>query len=96
MARKNQAHANRRAIKGYSKHYTITTFKERNHVSIAIPSHNRGPTDRKCIFSKIPMVDNNKLNHYQVITLYGILDRLLPITSLLPLPLTIPLEIPAR
>ena|SRR5437763_10433755 len=46
-AHKNQAHANKRAIKGYSKCYTIRTFKKEDHISIAVPSHDRGPTDPK-------------------------------------------------
>jgi ribosomal protein L21E len=94
VARKNQAHANRKAIKEYSKCHTITTFKEGDHVSIAVPPHDRGPTDPKRIFGKILVVDENKPDHYQVIIPYGVLDRLLPIKSLLPLPSTIPLKIP--
>ena len=92
----NQAHANKRAVKEYSKYHTITTFKERDHVSIAVSSHNRGPTDSKCIFGKVLNVDENKPNRYQIITLYGILDRLYPMKDLLPLPFSIPLEIPSE
>ena len=44
---KNQAHANKRAVKGYSKCYSIITFKVGDHVSIAVPPHDRGPTDPK-------------------------------------------------
>ena len=44
---KNQAHANKRAVKEYSKCHTIKTFKERNYISITIPPHDRGPTDPK-------------------------------------------------
>ena len=46
-ARKNQAHANKRAVKGYSKCHSIITFKVGDHVSIAVPLHDRGPTDPK-------------------------------------------------
>ena len=81
-------------MKGYSKHYTITTFKEKDHISIAVLSHDRGPIDSKHIFDKVLNVDENKPDHYQIITTYGVLDRLYPVKDLLPLPSSIPLEIP--
>jgi hypothetical protein len=96
LACQNQVHANRRAIKGYSKRYTITTFKEGNHVSIAVPPHDRGPTDSNCIFGKVLNIDEDKPDYYQVITPYGILDRFFPVRKLLPLPTTISLEIPNK
>src|SRR6266480_1469569 len=89
----NQAYANKRAVKEYSKYYTITTFKEGDHVSIAVLSHDRGPTDSKCIFGKVLNVDENKPDRYQIITPYGVLDRLYPVKDLLPLPSSISLEI---
>ncbi|KAI9765297.1 MAG: hypothetical protein M1840_007496 [Geoglossum simile] len=92
----HEAHANKRAVKGYGKCHTITIFKERDHVSIAVPAHDRGPTDSKCIFGKILNVDESKPDCYQVITVYGVLDRLFPVKDLLPLPATIPLDIPSK
>ena len=83
-------------MKEYSKCHTITTFKEGDHVSIAVSSHDRGPTDSKCIFGKVLNVNENKSNCYQIITLYGVLDRLYPVKDLLPLPSSIPLEISSR
>ena len=93
-ARKNQVHANRRAVKGYSKHHTIKTFSKGDHISIAVPPHDRGPTDPKRIFGKIASVDKDKPDHYEIVTPYEILDRLFPVKELLPLPISIPLEIP--
>lgn len=95
MARKNQAHANKRAVKEYSKRHTIRTFSKGDHISIAIPSHDRGPTDPKRIFGKILSVDEAKPDYYEIATPYGVLDRLFPVKELLPLPTSIPLEIPA-
>ena len=83
-------------MKKYSKHYTITTFKEGNHISIAILSHNRGSIDFKYIFSKVLNVDENKPDCYQIITPYGVLNRFYPVKDLLSLPSSIPLEIPSR
>src|SRR6266480_2879588 len=91
----NQAHANKRSVKEYSKCHTITTFKEGDHISIAISSHDRGPTDSKRIFGKVLNVDKNKPDCYQIITPYGILDRLYPVKDLLSLPSSISLEIPS-
>ncbi|KAI9774706.1 MAG: hypothetical protein M1839_001667 [Geoglossum umbratile] len=96
VAHQNQVHANRRAVKGYSKHYTITIFKEGDHVSIAVPAHDRGPTDSKRIFGKVLNVDESKPDCYQVITAYGVLNRLFPIKDLLLLPATISLNIPSK
>jgi len=93
---KNQLYANKRAVKGYSKHHIITTFKEEDHISIAIPSHDRGPTDPKRIFGKIFSMDKAKPDCYEIATPYGILDRLFPIKELLPLPESIPLKIPGE
>jgi len=83
-------------VKEYNKHHTITTFKKRNYVSIAISSHNRGSIDFKCIFSKVLNMDKNKLNCYQIITLYEVLDRLYPVKDLFPLPSSIPLKISSK
>ena len=83
-------------MKEYSKCYTITTFKEGDHVSIAVSSHDRGPTDSKCIFGKVLNVDENKPDCYQIITPYGVLNRFYPVKDLLSLPSSIPLEIPSR
>jgi hypothetical protein len=94
QACKNQAHANKRAIKEYGKCHTIRTFKEGDHVSIAIPSHDRGLTDPKRIFEKILNVDEKKPDLYEIVTCHGILDRLYPVKELLPLSNSIPLEIP--
>ena len=58
---KNQAHANKRAVKGYSKCHSIITFKVGDHVSIAVPPHNRGPTDSKQIFGKVFSMDKDRL-----------------------------------
>jgi hypothetical protein len=96
VARQNQVHANKRAVKEYSKRHTITTFKEGDHVSIAVPPHDRGPTDSKRIFGKVLNIDEDKPDHYQIVTSYGVLDRLFPIKDLLPLPTTISLEIPNK
>ena len=41
-------------------------------------------------------MDENKPDHYEIATPYGILDRLFPVKELLPLPISIPLEIPTR
>src|SRR5947199_373192 len=71
-------------------------LKEEDHVSVAVPSHDRGPTDSKCIFGKVLNVDENKPNRYQIITPYGVLDRLYPVKDLLLLPSSIPLEIPNK
>ena len=51
-------------MKEYSKYYTITIFKERDYISIAVLSHNRDPIDSKYIFGKVLNVDENKPNHY--------------------------------
>ena len=51
-------------MKEYSKYHTITTFKKGNHISIAVSSHNRGPTNSKCIFDKVLNVDENKPDCY--------------------------------
>ena len=95
-ARKNQAHANKRAVKGYSKCHSIITFKVGDHVSIAVPPHDRGPTDPKRIFGKVFSVDEDRPDLYEIITPYGILNRLYPTKKLLSLPNSIPLEIPTR
>ena len=93
---KNQVHANKRAVKGYSKHHTITVFKEGDHISIAVPAHDREPTDPKCIFGKVLTVDKEKPDLYEIVTPHGILNRLYSVKELLSLPVSIPLEIPTR
>jgi hypothetical protein len=40
-------------------------------------------------------VDEAKPDYYEIATPYGVLDRLFPVKELLPLPISIPLEIPA-
>ena len=90
---KNQVHANKRAVKGYSKHHTITVFKEGDHISIAVPANDRGPTDPKHIFGKVLTVDKEKPDLYEIVTPHRILNRLYPIKELLPLPASISLEI---
>ena len=96
MICQNQVQANRRVVKGYSKRHTIIVFKEGDHVSITVPAHDRGPTDFKCIFGKVLNMDESKPDCYQVITAYGVLNRLFPVKDLLLLPATIPLNIPSK
>jgi hypothetical protein len=85
-----------RPAKIYRQRHTITTFSKGDHVSIAVPAHDRGPTDSKRIFGKIIEVGEDKPDYYEIATRHGILDRMFPVNQLLPLPPTISLEIPSR
>ena len=90
---KNQAYTNKRAVKVYSKYYIIKTFKERDYISIAVPPYNKGFTDLKQIFGKILSINKEKLDLYEIVTPYSILNKLYSVKKLLPLPNSISLEI---
>src|SRR5436309_12756558 len=89
---KNQVHANKRAVKGYSKHYTITVFKEGDHISIAVPAYDRGPTDPKYIFGKVLTMDKEKPDLYEIVTPHGILNILYHVKDIISLTVFILLE----
>jgi hypothetical protein len=91
--RANQAQANARAIRQYSKQHTIRVFSQGDKVSIAVPRLDRTSTDDKRVFGKV--LDMPKDDRYEIITPYGILDRLYPTNQLLPLDESIEVNIPS-
>ena len=90
--RVNQAQAAATMVAGYSKRHNIQVFKIGDLVSMAIPRLDRGPLDDRRVLGRIRSVPRE--DKYEVETLHGIVETLLPTTELLPVPSEIQFQIP--
>jgi hypothetical protein len=92
--RANQSQAAAVMVSKYSKRHDIQVFSPGDLVSIAIPRLDRGPLDDRWVLGRIRSVPRE--GKYEVETLHGIVETLLPTSELLPIPSEIQFVLPSR
>ena len=90
--RVNQSQAAAVMVTKYSKRHDIQVFSAGDLVSIAIPRLDRGPLDDRRVLGRIRSVPRE--DKYEVETLHGIVETLLPTSELLPIPSEIQFVLP--
>ena len=75
---KYQKAAQERSIKQYGKQRRVQVYEVGQKVSVGIPREDRSSTDDKRVFGKVIQAFD-EINQYQIVTQWGVLDRLCPI-----------------
>ena len=91
-AQVNQRRAAATMVTRYSRRHDIQVFKIGDLVSIAIPRLDRGPLDNRRVLGRIKSVPRE--DRYEVETVHGVVQTLLPTTELLPVPPEIQFQLP--
>ena len=91
-AQVNQKRAAAIMVTRYSRRHDIQVFKVGDLVSIAIPRFDRGPLDNRRVLGRIKSVPRE--DRYEVETVHGVVQTLLPTTELLPVPPEIQFQLP--